>query len=144
MRLLGCTLQAYSPALSQLQDRRRSPESATQTSVAQWMGELTRLKQGPRVTAHSVPQKVGRTWHRSCSWGGEGGIASHWGNYIRLAYQLAGKLGEGHAPQCPFDKNNHLLGSGASKKEGQSCEQDVGEAVPGPAGDVQRAREQPS
>ena len=35
------------PALAQFQNQRKSLESATETSVASWMGEPTCLKQGP-------------------------------------------------------------------------------------------------
>ena len=49
------------PVLAQLQDRRASPESARETSMVQWLGELTRLKQGPGATPHGGLQTAGRT-----------------------------------------------------------------------------------
>ena len=39
---------------AQLLDQRKSLESPTETSLAQWMGELACLKQGPRVTPQHV------------------------------------------------------------------------------------------
>ena len=39
---------------------------------------------------------------------------------VRLAHWLPGKPARGTPLTAPFDKNNHWLGPGASREEGQS------------------------
>ena len=81
------------------------------------MGELTRLKQGPRATPHHIWQMAGTTRLLSFLLGLGVGRWPVVGRIdITLSHQLPGKPVEGHAPHCPFDKNNHSLGSGASRE----------------------------
>ena len=96
-----------SPVLTQLQDGRKSPEPATETSVVYWMGELRHLKQGPGATPLHVWGTVGRTWGSLCS--GDSGLPIIGGIDIRLAHWLPGKPAEEHASHCPFDKLSQWL-----------------------------------
>lgn len=48
------------PVLAQLQEKRKSLESATENNGLK--GELRFLKQGPGATPHHQRQTVGRTW----------------------------------------------------------------------------------
>ena len=114
------------------------------------MGSLTCLKEGPGMTCHRVAEgSQGMAAVSSRSWG-EGEVTS-----IRLAHQLPGKQAEGHAPHLPFDKLSRWRCSDLkvrviiSRSRGQGkvspvSRVQVKQALCSLAGDVQRAREQPS
>lgn len=50
--------------MAQLQNQRKSPESAIETSMAYWTENLTHLMQGPGVTPHRAQHPAGRTWQQ--------------------------------------------------------------------------------
>ena len=77
----------------------KTEESATETSMVQWMGDLKCLKQGPRATPHLVWQDMAVVFVT----GGEEGYQLEEID-ILLAHWLPRKPAEGHAPHCPFDK----------------------------------------
>ena len=52
--LLGWTLQACKPCTCPASRPKKELVSATETSLASWMGALTCLKQGPGVTLHHM------------------------------------------------------------------------------------------
>ena len=150
-RLLYCCTHSvglYSTGLEALylpsfKTEEKSPESATETSVVQWI-------------KNSCTSEA-KSWSDTPLWGAGGGqgmaaiVTTLRGGGC---CQLQGELISGclisyhrnqqswHTPLHLFDKNNHQLGTGASMS-GQSCEQGVGEAGTGQAGNVQRAKEQP-
>ena len=108
-----CEGRPSSPVLAQLQDQRKSLESATETSVVSPMG-------GANTSgATDSRQDKGAAFAPG---GGKEEVTSYRGIVIRWAHQLPGKPAEGHAPHSPADKNNHQLGSGVSTWEGQSRE----------------------
>ena len=96
---------------AQLQARRKKLESVTEVSVVQWMGELTRLKQGPRVTPHCLWQTMGRTWWQS-SLLKERGDYGLQGINIRWLIIYRGNQQRGIPFTTPLMNNNHQLGLG--------------------------------
>lgn len=66
--------------------------------MASWMGELTGLKEGPRVALplHCVPRMMGRTWRKSLI-PGEAEGEQFRGTDVRLAHWLPRKPAEEHA-----------------------------------------------
>ena len=147
----GHTLQACKPCTCPSWRWRK--RAHTQQQRHQWFsgwGSLTCLKEGPGVTCHRVAEgSQGMAAVSSRSWG-EGEVTS-----IRLAHQLPGKQAEGHAPHLPFDKLSRWRCSDLkvrviiSRSRGQGkvspvSRVQVKQALCSLAGDVQRAREQPS
>lgn len=113
------------------------------------MGELTHLKQDPRVCILESPQDLVAVF---TPWGRRtlpvlGGID------IRLAHWLPGKLAEGYGPHHLFGKlswwrrSDPKIRANTSWSRSQVCRElckvSLGEAGPGGAGEVW-AREQPS
>ena len=52
-------------AVAQLWDWRKSPETATETSLVYWIGDLSCLEQGSGVTTCRGLQRAGRIWQQS-------------------------------------------------------------------------------
>lgn len=109
----ACTYVGLHPTglQAQLQARRKKLESVTEVSVVQWMGELTRLKQGPRVTPHCLWQTMGRTWWQS-SLLKERGDYGLQGINIRWLIIYRGNQQRGIPFTTPLMNNNHQLGLG--------------------------------
>ena len=109
---LGCSSQAYKACICPASRLKTDLRVRNRNASGLRMRELTCLKQGPEAVPHGVRQKIGRR--------GPGATFTPEG---KGRLPVTGELGslvtretsKGHTPHCPFAKNNHQLGPGASR-----------------------------
>ena len=103
------------------------------------------MSEGPGVTHHCVQQTGCRQdMVKSLLLEGKGRLPVTGGIDIRLAHELPGRPAERHCPHRSLDKNNLIAGAWDKYVERSIMHLGVGGAGNGGAGNVQRARKQPS
>ena len=100
-----CWVAPHRPAslaVVQPQDQRKGLETATETSVVYWTGDLTRLKQRV-LEQHPTVYSRWQARHGShLGYSGEKEAAIYRGTDVRLAHQSPGKPAAGARPSPPL------------------------------------------